>query len=111
MSYDVRLEIDTGGEYPASVTEWRSPTYNLAPMFRWALDRDKDGDGLRGLDGRTAQYAIGKLRAAVEDMEDNPATYKAMNPANGWGDYDGALAFMREFLADCIAHPKASVRT
>jgi hypothetical protein len=32
-----------------------------------------------------------------------------MNPANGWGDYDGALEYLRDLLIACAAHPKAEI--
>lgn len=105
MSYDVRLEIDTGGENPADLTEWRDPTYNLGPMFSLAL-----GAPFRSFDGKIAGEFIPFLRSAIAAMEDSPAKFKELNPKNGWGDYDGALTFFREFLVDCLKHPKATVR-
>ena len=104
MSYDVRLTIDTGGENPASVSKWRTPTYNLAPMFSKAL-----GFGLRTLQDKLAGDAIPDLRRAIAAMQDDPAEFKKLNPENGWGNYEGALAFLQAFLADCLEHPKATV--
>lgn len=104
MSYDVWLEIDTGGERPARVSESLDPTYNLAPMFALAL-----GMGLRDLTGKTGADAQPILRKAVAAMETDPRRFRALNSPNGWGSYDGALEFFRLFLADCVAHPKASI--
>jgi hypothetical protein len=104
MSYDVWLEIDTGGKYPARVSETYSPTYNLGPMFQLAL-----GLGLRELTGASALVALPILRNAIAAMESGPERFKALNPPNGWGNYEVALEFLKLFLADCEQHPKATV--
>ena len=104
MSYDVRLVIDTGGRQPAAVTETHSPTYNLGAMFAEALGRP-----LRSLTDKTAEECTPLLRKAIAAMEDEPARFKTLNPANGWGSYEGALQFLRSFQQDCANHPKARV--
>ena len=105
MSYDIRLVIDTGGEFPASVTETQSPTYNLSEMFKLAL-----GKPIRELDGQLASDVIPVLRTAIAAMEDKPATFNKLNPPNGWGDYGGALNSLRWLLEQCLQHPKATVQ-
>jgi len=105
VSYDVHLEIDTGGEHPAYVTENQSPTYNLGPMFCEAL-----GAPLRSLDGKLASEALPIVSAALVAMAADPAKFKALNPSNGWGDFDGAINFLRWLQSECSAHPKATVR-
>ena len=110
MSYDVWLEIDTGGEHPHSLTECYSPTYNLGPMFRLALSGDEQGEGVPDWNGMFASELISKLREAIAAMEDDPAKFKRLNPENGWGNYEGALNFLSEILRQCIQHPKATVR-
>jgi hypothetical protein len=102
VSYDIGLCIDTGGPEPAYLTD-RNQTSNVAPMWRHA------GADLAGFHGRIAADALPALRAAIATMEDNPATYKAMNPPNGWGDYDSCLEFLRGLVTDFTSHPKATV--
>ncbi len=97
MSYDVSLCIDTGGQEPACLTS------NVAAMWRRA------GADLVAFDGRVAADVLPALRAAIVVMEDDPATYKAMNPPNGWGDYDSCLEFLGELVKDFASHPKATV--
>lgn len=104
MSYDVWLEIDTGGEYPHRVTDSMDPTYNLGPMFAAALGRP-----IRSLTGMSAAEALPVLRGAIAAMQADPARFKALNPPNGWGDYTGALDFMEWFASVCADHPKAMV--
>ncbi|MGH3634219.1 MAG: hypothetical protein ACREN2_13495 [Candidatus Dormibacteria bacterium] len=102
MSYDIDLIIDTGGPEPARLTS-RNQTSNVSCMWRHA------GADLAEFDGRTAVEALPALRIAIAAIEDDPGTYKAMNPANGWGDYDSCLEFLRELVKDFTAHPKATV--
>lgn len=101
MSYDVWLEIDTGGPEPATVGNYTS---NVAPMWAGAL-----GHSLRDLHHQECSVALDRLRAAVRVMEAEPDRFRAMNPANGWGDYEGALGYLRDLAAACAAHPKARI--
>lgn len=111
MSYDVRLAVDTGGEELVSVTEYRSPTYNLAPMFSEALGIDmRDyGNGRRFLDGMAAADALPIVTAALSKMALDPEHFRALNPPNGWGSYEGAVEFLQWLQMQCIKHPKATV--
>ncbi len=84
----------------------RNVTYNVGGMFRLALaiplrgihrrsdhyscrcERSGDGSheiGLQALDGAPCVEAAGVIAAALRRMADDPAPYRAMNPANGWG--------------------------
>lgn len=102
MSYDVTL---TGAETREVELHEANVTYNLAPMFYEALG----GDGLRGLDGRGARQCRVKLDVALGEMTADPEKYRAMNPPNGWGTYEGALGFLKELYDACLRHPDATV--
>lgn len=78
-----------------------SPTYNLGPMWRAA------GADLSAFGGKTGAECLSVLTVAIERMEADPATFKAMNPANGWGDYDGLLAVFHDLRAKCETRPDA----
>lgn len=105
MSYDVYLTADVGGNRPATVfTEDWYCISNLAPMWRAA------GADLADFDGRLASTCIPKLETAVCEMIKNPDKYEAMNPENGWGDYEGCLDFLRSLLRGFREYPKATVR-
>lgn len=102
---DVRLTIDTGGPEPAQVGESMNMTSNVWPMWQRAL-----GGSIRELDGLTGTEALPRLDEAIEDMQINPEVYAEMNPANGWGDSDGACRFLKELAKACRRHPRATVR-
>lgn len=109
MSYDGWLQIDTGGPEPASVAELGNYTSNVAGM--WALALREAGEDIRlsDTDRRTAGEVLPLLRRAVAHMEDHPGVYRAMNPAS-WGNYEGALDYLRGVVRACAEHPKAHLR-
>lgn len=104
VSYDITLTIDTGGEFPATVCEVGNYTYNVSPMYVKAL-----GCSLSDLHDSNCGESIERLRKAVIEMSEHPADYRALNPSNGWGNYEGALAYLRKLYEGCIQHPKATI--
>lgn len=106
MSLGIYLSVtvDTGGAEPHTFELWEaSPTYNLTRMWKAA------GLNLSEWEGRSASECVRELQLAVERMEADPDKFKALNPPNGWGDYDGLLEVLTEFRDHCEAHPKAKV--
>lgn len=108
MSYDVSLEIDTGApeeDWPVAV-EIGNYTSNVWLMWLTALN----GVSLRDFNHVPCSEAAGPLAEAVRRMEADPDTYREMNPPNGWGDYEGALAYLRRLSEACATHPKCRIR-
>lgn len=104
MSYDVDLTIDTGSDEPAHVVECGNYTSNVWPMWADALGR-----GLDEFHDAPCSEAAGLLAAGIQRMEADPEKYRAMNPSNGWGDYEGALTYLRGIAEACANHPKCSI--
>lgn len=105
MSADYWLTIDTGGDSPAVITETRNVTYNLGQMLRAAGFPDwKDLIGAPA--SETAGVLDGVLRKLEADRERLTAEH---TPENGWGDWDGAHAFVCELRDDCRNHPRATI--
>ena len=105
MSWSVWLEIDTGGEYPAEVCEVGDMTYNVSPMYFKACPIG----GLRDFEKMLARRAVPHLETMIANMKAQPEVYKALNPENGWGNYDVALEFIEKLLDACKKHPKARI--
>jgi hypothetical protein len=105
MSYDIWLEIDTGGDERANVCDVGNHTSNTSPMWVRALGRS-----LREYDGRIAGDVADELKAAIAHMHANPDIYESMNPPNGWGSYDSALIYLQKLWAACKAHPRTIIR-
>jgi hypothetical protein len=103
MSYDVWLEIDTGGPEMVCVYDWNY-TSNCAPM--WC----KAGADLSEFDHRSAAECEPILSAAIAVMEADPATYEAMNPENEWGSYESVLDSLGALAKAMLLNPKTTVR-
>ncbi len=106
MSYDVYLEIDTGGIEPATVAEVGNYTSNVSPMWSKALPPD----GIAGLHGKLAGQVAESVEAAIQAMSADWDAYAAMNPENGWGDVRGAHDYLVKLAAACLAHPRATIK-
>lgn len=52
---------------------------------------------------------IEPLRAGLELLQKEPERFKAFNPENGWGDYEGLVRFVEDYLAACQEWPDAKV--
>jgi hypothetical protein len=108
VSIDVylRMNLDTGGQEPFKVTVHESNiTHNVVPMW----DLAGCYDALYMADGKLASEIVDALDAGVRHMEANREAHEALNPSNGWGKYEHALSFLREYASACRAHPKATV--
>lgn len=106
MSYDIWLEMDTGGDEPAQVCEVGNHTWNCGLMFSTALGIES----LNDLDGQNAGEWAEKCCQGVNDMLSRPAVYETMNPPNGWGSYETALKYLQTLAIACRKHPKATIR-
>ena len=56
-----------------------------------------------------AEQLVEPLTAGLKLLRDYPDKFKAFNPANGWGNYDNLVSFVRKYLAACREHPEAKV--
>jgi len=97
MSYDIWLTGD-----PEPPLDWNY-TSNCSQMWCAA------GADLRKFHGKIASECEPILRSAIDNMIETPARYIAMNPPNGWGDYDSLLDALSELLFALVDHPKAIV--
>lgn len=87
----------------------RNYTWNILPMITLAADR-------AGLSDRScywptvgtvpANVAGPNLRAILTEMGRTPSDFRALNPENGWGDYDSFLSKILVDLVDVLeSHP------
>lgn len=49
------------------------------------------------------------LKAMVDILKANPEKYRAMNPTNGWGDYEGAVDFLQKNYEALLLSDEATV--
>jgi hypothetical protein len=108
MSYDITL-IDPAN--PDSHYEVGNYTGNVSQMWSHAFRQSgAKPELLSDLDGRLAKEAAPELAAAVSHMASHPEEYEPMNPGNGWGDHNGALRYLVNFLLACRYHPDFKVQ-
>jgi hypothetical protein len=100
MSYDVSIAC------PACEHDmfWRNYTSNVVGMWDLAMPKLH----LRDMDGRPVAECLPHLREGVAWMESNREACLKHEPGNGWGDYDGALAFLAAVLDACVNAPAGS---
>jgi hypothetical protein len=103
MSLDLYLHVDTGrGEEVQIVHSDLNATHNLNPMWTeiWGMTL---GQLLTDLPSCAQSYPA--LNAGLKYMRTNPEIFKALNPDNGWGSYEGALAFLTRVTDLAYQHP------
>jgi len=57
----------------------------------------------------TAQELIEPLQAGLARLLNEPVVFKALNPENGWGTYEGLVEAVRDYLMACQENPDALV--
>lgn len=113
MSWDARLEYKD-----ESLGDWNC-THNCNRMMATVLEENGHKlekhwlighmgnswfdvlDKMSGTDGAVL------LSVIVSGMEAEPKRFRDMNPANNWGNYDGALEVLREMLTTSRECPNA----
>ena len=57
----------------------------------------------------TCKQMIEPLRLGILRLQEDPEKYKAFNPSNGWGSYEGLIKVLSEYLLICIENPDAKI--
>ena len=56
-----------------------------------------------------ARDLIEPLKDGLAVLQSDPERFKAFNPSNGWGDYEGLVRFVGGYLTACCWFPEADV--
>lgn len=80
----------------------KNVTYNLADMYYKCIDKEK---GFKKLDGMNCKEALLIINNAIQDMLNNADEYRKLNPANGWGSYEGLLKVLQDMRNCCESNP------
>ena len=94
MSYDG--EIEWHGRVVADIGNYTS---NVEPMWRAAL-----GFPLSRTSGWPVRLAEFVFLHCAQVMVANREEFEAMNPEDGWGDYDGALRYVLRAAEMCAPY-------
>jgi hypothetical protein len=103
MSYDIYLMINTGIE-EAEVKYVGNITYNIAPMVKKAC-----GMTFLDMEGKIATEVAQILKKGMVAMIERPEEFEALNPDNGWGNFEDLLSYMKLFWSLCRKHPSCVV--
>lgn len=100
---DEPVEYETNEVYSANIT------HNLNKMA--------DAAGIYKHLWRPGEIGVTQARQLIEPLEAglalllaDPDKFRQYNPANGWGDYNGLVQFVKAYLAACREYPDAAVR-
>ena len=103
MSLDVYLEVVRPCQiYSGNVTHNLGKMAAEAGIYQCLWRPDELGI-------TKASQLIEPLRAGLALLKSDPARFRAFNPPNGWGTYDGFVKFVEEYLNACGENPEASV--
>ncbi len=103
MSLDLWMETptcQTCGE--TKITDELNYTYNVYNMWKTIFS---DAENMVDIDGLTGKQSIEKLKFALETLINEPETFTALNPKNGWGSYDGFKKYISQLITLAESHP------
>ena len=107
MSWGLYIEVPDKDLHDPYVHIVSGCTYNLTPMWAKAipfLQVTQDFDGLE------ARHVLPDLLVGMSDIIQNMDAYKALNPDNGWGDFDGFFTVYTSVLKTCAEYPGGILR-
>lgn len=119
MSWDAYLRaVVDGNEFTIPGCEWNY-THNCNRMMATVLEENgakvdhhwlighMGGSWFEMLDKMSGVSGSQFLGLVISGLESNPDKFRAMNPSNGWGSYDGVLAVLRKMKAASDKYPSA----
>lgn len=95
-------DVDDHEVYSRNITHNLGTMAGAAGIYKALWRPDENGITHAG-------QLVPLLEAGLTILRAEPDRFRALNPANGWGDYDGLLDFVEDYLSACRAHPDATV--
>lgn len=89
--------------YDSNITHNLGEMANKAGVY-YALWRPEE----RGW--KKAKDIIPVLEKGLKKLVSNPEKFKSFNPDNGWGDYQGLVSFVENYLEACKSHPNSEIK-
>jgi len=102
MSLDVSLYMGKREVYTANITHNLNTMANEAGIY-YHLWRPEE-IGLT-----TAKELIEPLEKGLELLKKEPERFEQFNPENGWGNYEGLVKFVENYLDACRDLPEARI--
>jgi hypothetical protein len=98
----VQLPSDDEEVYSANITHNLNQMADAACIYHHLWRPDEIGITKAG-------QLIEPLRAGLVLLRSNPEIFKKYNPENGWGNYEGLVRFVENYLEACERYPGAEV--
>lgn len=89
--------------YSANITHNLAHMAEAAGLYAAMWRPDEQG-------WKKAAQIIEPLAAGIAKLESDPERFRKMNPANGWGSYEGLLKAARDYLVACREFPDADIK-
>ena len=103
MSLDIRLTaVRPTTVFELNVTHNLNRMADAAGLYKYMWRPDEIGI-------QHAGDLIIPLQAGLALLKANPEKFKAFNPSNRWGDYDGFVRVVEEYLEACKQNPDAEI--
>lgn len=97
------LEYESDEVYSENITHNLNKMAKEAGIYEYLWRPDE-------LNITIAKDLIEPLREGLHKLKLEPDKYKEFNPPNGWGDYEGLVVFVENYLNACYKYPDAEVR-
>ena len=88
--------------YTANITHNLNKMADAAGIYQYLWRPDE-------INISQASQLIEPLQVGLELLLSDPERFKAFNPSNGWGDYEGLCLFVGNYLQACRQFPDATV--
>jgi len=104
MSLDVYLSrVQATDVYEANITHNLNSMAKEAGLYK-ALWRPEE------IGIEKASDLISILEEGLALLRRDPERFRKLNPSNGWGNYEGFVKFVEEYLSACREYPDATMR-
>jgi len=108
ITHNLTAMADAAGIYRAL---WKPFTLKLPKEVLASLG-DLSYDQRYDLEEKTEVLAfdlIEPLREGLHKLKMDPEDYKMLNPENGWGNYEGLVEFVENYLNACYKYPTSKI--
>jgi hypothetical protein len=98
------LESDDDSDeiYNANITHNLNKMADAAGIYKHLWRPDEIGI-------TKASQLIEPLRIGLALLRSDPERFRKLNPENGWGNYEGLIRFVENYLQVCEQYPEADV--
>lgn len=99
-----KADHEDGEIYSANITHNLGKMASEAEIYYYLWRPDEIGI-------KYANELIEPLSGGLTLLKSDRNRFERLNPSNGWGDYDGLVRFVSNYLDACKEYPSAKVHT